>query len=142
MHEANLLRNCGLNNTGCAADGNHDVIFYAIAIGRVDNNQPQASLDDNAKCLLARMANADDILNVATGVTEKMATVCNGVFTTTVDGDTHADLKVGCPGGTCSVNAAQQIGKVFTIDSNGDIEAQLKVVFNEIAALLKLRLVI
>jgi hypothetical protein len=142
MHEANLLRNCGLNNTGCNTNSNHDVIFYAIAIGEVDNNRPQASLDNNAKCLLARMANADDILNVATGVTEKMATVCNGVFTTTVDGDTHADLKVGCPGGVCTVNNAQQIGKVFTIDSNGDVEAQLKVVFNEIAALLKLRLVI
>jgi hypothetical protein len=141
MYEANQIRNCGFNNAACNDNGNHDVVFYAIAIGTVDPDRPQGSLDNNAKCLLARMANAEDILNAATGAIEKMATVCNGVFTTTVDGDTHADLTAGCSG-TCTVNAAQEIGKVFTIDSTGNVEAQLKAVFNEIASLLKLRLVL
>ena len=38
-------------------------------------------------------------------------------------------------------NANHQKGKVFTIDLNGDVQTQLQNVFNEIAAILKLRLI-
>jgi hypothetical protein len=141
MYEANLIRNCGLNNSACNSAGEHDVVFFAIAIGRVENSNPQGSLDDNAKCLLARMSNADDILDAATGVVRKLAAVCNNVFETS-DDDTHADLKVGCPGGVCTVDSTQEKGKVFTVDMNGNVTAQLNLVFQEIAALLKLRLVL
>lgn len=140
MYEANLIRNCGQNNSACNSGGNHHVVIFAIAIGRVETS-PQGSLDNNAKCLLTRMANADDIVNAATGSIEKMATVCNGVFTTS-DGDTHADLKVGCPGGNCAIDATQEKGKVFTVDMNGNVTEQLNLIFQEIAALLKLRLVL
>jgi hypothetical protein len=143
MYEANLVRNCGYGNSSCGGGGAHDVIFFAIAIGKKDLTDPQSSLDENAKCMLARMANATDVLHTATGVVETMADVCNAVFTTTVDGDTHADLKEGWPCGTgpC-INSAQQKGKVYIIDLNGDVTAQLQIAFQEIAALLKLRLVL
>jgi Flp pilus assembly protein TadG len=146
MYEANQMRNCGRNNSACN-DGaaEHDVVFFAIAIGRdTSTTDPQSSLDANAKCMLARMANANDILNAATGIVETMNTVCGNVFTTTaVDGDTHADLLEAWPCGTgpC-IDTTQQKGKVYTIDVNGDVEAQLQQVFNEIAAILKLRLVL
>jgi hypothetical protein len=110
MYEANLIRNCGLNNSGCNGGGDHDVVFFAIAIGKPEPTKPQSSLDENAKCLLARMSNAEDIMNAATGVVQKMATVCANV-STTVDGDTHADLKVGCFRGVCTVDSTQEKAK-------------------------------
>jgi hypothetical protein len=141
MYEANLLRNCGYNNSTCTSGGEHGVLVFAIAIGQISSS-PQQSLDANAKCLLARVANATDILNAATGVVETMTTNCNNVFETS-DDDTHADLLEGwpCASGPC-IDATQQKGKVFTIDVTGDVEAQLQQVFNEIAAILKLRLVL
>lgn len=143
MYEANLTRNCGYGNSSCGGGGNHDVVIFAIAIGKKDLDAPQQSLDENAKCMLARIANATDILNAATGVVETMTAVCNAVFTTMVDGDTHADLKEGWPCGTgpC-IDTTQEKGKVFTIDVTGNVTAQLNQVFNEIASLLKLRLVL
>jgi hypothetical protein len=142
MHEANLTRNCGYGNSSCGAGGAHDVLFFAIAIGQKDLSNPQSSLDENAKCLLARMANATDILNAATGVLETMAAVCNAHFTSN-DGDTHADLVQGwpCGAGPC-INTTQQKGKVYIVDVSGNVAAQLQIVFQEIAALLKLRLVL
>ena len=99
-------------------------------------------MDANAKCLLARMANATDIVNVATGVIETLTTVCASP-TTTIDGDTHADLVEAWPCGTgpC-IDTTQEKGKVFIIDDNGNVTQQLTAVFQEIAALLKLRLVL
>jgi len=143
MHEANQIRNCGYGNSACSAGGQHDVVFFAIAIGQPNPNEPQGSMDTNAKCMLARMANATDIVNVATGVIETMTTVCGSVFTTTVDGDTHADLLQAWPCGTgpC-IDATQEKGKVFIIDDSGNVAQQLTAVFNEIAAILKLRLVL
>lgn len=94
--------------------------------------------------MLARMANATDIFNAATGVSETMTTVCNNVFTTTTgDGDTHADLVEAWPCGTgpC-IDTTQEKGKVFIIDDSGNVTQQLTAVFNEIAAILKLRLVL
>lgn len=62
---------------------------------------------------------------------------------TTVDGDTHADLVQSWPCGTgpC-IDATQEKGKVFIIDDSGNVTQQLTAVFNEIAAILKLRLVL
>jgi hypothetical protein len=140
MHEANLTRNCGYNNSSCSSGGAHEVLFFAIAIGKKDLANPQQSLDENAKCLLARMANATDILNAATGTLETMADMCNAVFQSG-DGDSHADLKAGCSG-TCTIDTTQQKGKVYIVDVSGNVTAQLQVVFQEIAALLKLRLVL
>jgi hypothetical protein len=140
MHEANLTRNCGYNNSSCSSNGAHEVLFFAIAIGKKDLANPQQSLDENAKCLLARMANATDILNAATGVLETMGDMCNGVFQSS-DGDSHADLKAGCSG-ACTIDTTQQKGKVYIVDVSGNVAAQLQIVFQEIAALLKLRLVL
>ena len=144
MFEANEIRNCGVNNAACGAGGNHDVVFYAIAIGQPTSDDPQSSMDKNAKCLLARMANATDILNTRTGIVETLTNVCTGQITT-VDGDTHADLNQGwpsCATGAPCINSSQEKGKVFVVDVTGDVTAQLNQVFQEIAALLKLRLVL
>jgi Flp pilus assembly protein TadG len=145
MHEANLTRNCGYGNSSCGSGGAHEVLFFAIAIGKKDLTKPQQSLDENAKCLLARIANATDILNAATGVLETMADMCNGKFQTN-DGDTHNDLVQGwpanCVGGAPCIDGDQQKGKVYIVDVSGNVAAQLEIVFQEIAALLKLRLVL
>lgn len=140
MYEANLLRNCGFTNSNCTSGGQHDVLVFVIAIGKKDSSNPQQSLDENAKCLLSRIANATDILDAATGVAETMTQNCNATFLTN-DNDTHADLVEGwpCGSGPC-IDPTQQKGKVYTIDVTGDVSAQLDSVFNEIAAILKLRL--
>ena len=149
MHEANLIRNCGFNNSACTSGPNleHDIVFFAIVIGKKDVNDPQGSVDENSKCMLARIANATDILNAATGVVEKMKDMCNGVFKTTIDQDDHLDLKMAWP--TCApgeaspcIDPKQEKGKVYVIDVNGNVNAQLNTVFQEIAMLLKLRLVL
>jgi Flp pilus assembly protein TadG len=147
MYEANLLRNCGYTNSGCTAGGEHDVLVFAIAIGKkIPSGDPQSSMDENAKCLLARMANANDILNAATGVVETMAANCNAKFTSS-DGDPHNDLVEGwpvCGAGSAApcIDPTQQKGKVYIIDVTGNVTAQLNLVFQEIAAILKLRLVL
>jgi Flp pilus assembly protein TadG len=142
MYEANQLRNCGYNNSACSAGGDHGTLVFVIAIGKKDLFAPQQSLDENAKCLLARIANATDIVHADTGVVETMTTNCNNKFTTG-DGDTHADLVEGwpCASGPC-IDTTQQKGKVFTINVAGDVNAQLQQAFAEIAAILKLRLVL
>jgi hypothetical protein len=143
MYEANKIRNCGANNSACSGGAAHDVIFFAIAIGQnTASTDPQSSLDANAKCMLARMANATDILNANTGVIETMNTVCGNVFTTTVDGDTHADLLEAwpCGSGPC-IDTTQEKGKVYIVDVSGNVSQQLDLIFQEIAAILKLRLV-
>ena len=143
MHEANLTRNCGFGNSACASGGAHDIVFFTILIGKVTANDPQASADKNAKCLLARVSNATDIMNAATGVIETLTSVCTGQITT-IDSDTHADLNQNWPpcGTTPCIDSTQEKGRVYIIDSNGNVQAQLQTVFDEIAKLLKLRLVI
>jgi hypothetical protein len=116
MHEANLIRNCGSGNSACATGGSHDVVFFAIIIGKKDVNDPQGSADENAKCLLARMANATDIMNAGTGVVETISAMCNAKFQT-IDEDTHADLIQSwpaCAPGVASpcIDPTQQKGKV------------------------------
>jgi hypothetical protein len=144
MFEANEIRNCGFNNASCGGGGAHDIVFFAIAIGKVDNDQPQSSMDKNAKCLLARMANAEQIVTTATGVIETLTSVCTGQIIT-LDGDTHADLNQGWPaacGTPPCIDSTQEKGRVYIIDTNGNVQTQLQSVFDEIAKLLKLRLVI
>jgi hypothetical protein len=142
MYEANLTRNCGFGNSACSAGGEHDIVFYTIVIGKNEPTSPQNSVDANAKCLLARMSNATDILNAATGVTETLSSVCNAKFTT-IDNDTHADLVEAwpCASGPC-IDTTQQKGKVYIVDMNGNVSAQLNSIFQEIASLLKLRLIL
>ena len=144
MYEANQIRNCGFGNSACTAGGAHDIVFFAIAIGQdTHTSSPQNSLDANAKCMLARMSNATDIVNAATGVTETLTTVCNAKFTTTVDGDTHNDLIEAwpCATGPC-IDATQEKGKVYIVDVTGNVTDQLNLIFQEIASILKLRLVL
>jgi hypothetical protein len=128
LFEANKIRNYGLS-------GGKDVIVFAIAIGNdlgPSTSDPQASMDENAKCLLARIAN--DSGTVST---------CSSVYTTTADGDTHLDLKENWPCGTgpC-VDSTQQQGKVYVVSVSGSVVTGLDSAFKEIAALLKLRLTI
>jgi hypothetical protein len=142
MYEANLIRNCGYGNSSCTAGGAHDIVFYAIVIGKNEPDNPQSSVDANAKCLLARMSNATDIMNAATGVVETLSSVCNAKFTT-IDGDTHGDLVEAwpCGAGPC-IDSTQEKGKVYIVDMAGNVAAQLNVIFQEIASLLKLRLIL
>ena len=115
--------------------GGKNVIVFAIAIGPTTHPDATARLDANSRCLLAAIANDKTMLedlstNPGTGS-------CNAI-NTTPDGDDHSDLT----GGNKPVfDPTQQRGKVYTVDLNGDVQAQLQVIFNEIAALLKLRLV-
>ena len=144
MYEANRIRNCGFSNSACNGGGaEHDIVFFSIAIGKNEaSTAPQNSLDANAKCMLARMANANEILNAATGVVETLTTVCNSVFTTTVDGDNHLDLIASwpCASGPC-IDTTQEKGKVYIVDVTGNVSQQLSLIFQEIAWILKLRLV-
>jgi von Willebrand factor type A domain/Putative Flp pilus-assembly TadE/G-like len=141
MYEANLLRNCGTSNSSCSAGGAHDVLVFAIGIGAISST-PNASFDKHAKCLLARVANANDILNTGTNTLETMGSVCTNPQTppNTSDNDTYAELRDGCGSGPCVIDTNQEKGKVYIVDTNGNVPAQLQQVFNEIAALLKLRL--
>jgi Flp pilus assembly protein TadG len=129
LFEANKIRDYGLA-------GSHDVIIFAISIGDdlgPGTSDPQSSMDENAKCLLARIANDPGSISI-----------CNSVYTTTADGDTHLDLKENwpCATGPC-INSTQQQGKVYTVTvSGGSVVSGLDSAFKEIAALLKLRLTI
>jgi hypothetical protein len=142
MYEANLLRNCGTGNSSCSAGGAHDVLVFAIGIGAINTSQPNASFDKHAKCLLSRIANANDILNTGTNTLETMGSVCTNPQRppNTSDGDTYVDLRDGCGSAPCVIDTNQEKGKVYIVDTNGNVPAQLEQVFNEIAALLKLRL--
>lgn len=139
MFEANNIRKLGDKN----------VLVFAIAIGKDTHlTSPQDSLDNNAKCLLARIANAKEIENAAKDTVEQMVDVCNNVFTTTeVDGDTHLDLKenwpLPCTPGPPCIDGTQKVGRVFLVDmsvSGEDVTKQLKKIFAKVAALLKIRL--
>lgn len=127
--EANMIKNLG---------NGKDVLIFAIAIGAATNPDATARLDANSRCLLAQIANDKDLIentnmNQATGS-------CAAVYAVN-DGDDHSDLRQTTPAGTPpSFNPSQQKGKVFTVDLKGDVQTQLQMVFNEIAALLKLRL--
>ena len=128
--EANAIRNLGGGN----------VLIFAIAIGEPTNADATARLDANSRCLLAQIAN--DKKTIEDPSTNAASGSCAAVYAVN-DGDTHDDLKISTPAGTpAAFNPGQQAGKVYTVDLKGDVQAQLQVIFNEIAALLKLRLVL
>ena len=140
MYEADLTRNCGTNNPGCTAGGEHDVLVFAIGIGQLDPS-PSSSFDRNAKCLLARIANATDIVNTGLGTIDSITTICKNPPDILTDGDKYLDLQKSwpCATGPC-INDTQEKGKVYVVDMKGNVLTQLQQVFAEIAAILKLRL--
>lgn len=128
--EANGIRNLGGGN----------VLIFAIAIGEPTNADATARLDANSRCLLAQIAN--DKKTIEDPSTSTASGSCAAVYAVN-DGDNHQDLTQTTPAGTpAAFNPNQQAGKVYTVDLKGDVQAQLQVIFNEIAAVLKLRLVL
>jgi hypothetical protein len=105
-----------------------------IAIGPTTHPDATARLDANARCLLAAIANDKTMLEDSS--TNQGTGSCNAVYKTP-DGDDHNDLK---DSKKPFFYSSQRNGKVFTVDLNGDVQSQLQVIFNEITALLKLRL--
>jgi hypothetical protein len=142
MYEADLIRNCGAGNSTCTAGGEHDVLFFAIGIGQdTAGLNPNQRFDKYAKCMLLRVANGTDLLNTGNNTVESINTICTPPPPTYGDGDTYADLRNHWPSctGPC-INSTQEKGKVYFVDQNGNVQAQMQQVFNEIAAILKLRL--
>jgi hypothetical protein len=89
---------------------------------------------------LAQIAN--DKKTIQDPSTNTASGSCAAVYAVN-DGDNHQDLTQTTPAGTpATFNPNQQAGKVYTVDLKGNVQAQLQVIFNEIAALLKLRLVL
>lgn len=123
--EANTIRNLASKS----------VLIYVIAVGRPETSGSSAgtgsSLDDNAKCLLGRIANDLNAVNAS----------CPNVANTG-DGDTYPDLLPCKANPTSCIDNTQQKGRMFTIDLNGNVQQQLDAVFNQVALLLKLRLTI
>jgi hypothetical protein len=91
--------------------------------------------------MLARIANATDIVNTGPGTIDSINTVCANPPDILSDQDTYVDLQASwpCGIGPC-INSTQEKGKVYVVDMNGNVPAQLQQVFAEIAAILKLRL--
>jgi hypothetical protein len=90
--------------------------------------------------LLAQIANDKALIESPSASNQDGS--CAAVYSTP-DGDSHGDLQTSTPDGTpAAFNPGQQAGKVFEVDLNGDVEAQLQLIFNHIAVLLKLRLTI
>jgi Flp pilus assembly protein TadG len=118
--EANNIRNLASKS----------VLIYVIAIGKVDSVVGN-SLDDNAKCLLGRIANDSTTVSAS----------CPNV-STTGDGDTYPDLQACKSSPSSCIDNTQQKGRMFTIDMNGNVQQQLNDVFGQVAVLLKLRLTI
>ena len=116
--------------------GGGNATIFAIAIGPSTHNDAKARHDANSRCLLAAIANDQSLIE--NGSTDPQTGSCNAVYSTP-DQDPHSDLTGA---GKPVFNPNHQRGKVFTIDLNGDVQAQLQQVFNAIAALLKLRLVL
>jgi Flp pilus assembly protein TadG len=129
LHGVNFARTAAVSEANAIKNlATKSVLVYVIAIGRVEPIWGN-SLDDNAKCLLGRIAN--DPTTVTTS--------CPNVFTT-LDNDTYPDL-LPCKANPAScIDNTQQTGRVFTIDLSGNVKQQLDAVFKEVALLLKLRL--
>jgi Flp pilus assembly protein TadG len=142
MYEADLIRNCGAGNASCTAGGEHDVLFFAIGIGQdTAGLNPNQRFDKYAKCMLLRAANGTDLLNTGNNTVDSINTICTPPPPTYGDGDTYAELRNHWPSctGPC-INSTQEKGKVYFVDQTGNVQAQMQQVFNEIAAILKLRL--
>ena len=116
--------------------GGGNAIIFAIAIGPSTHADPTARLDANARCLLAAITN--DQATIEDSSTNQQSGSCNAVYSSP-DQDPHSDLTGA---GKPAFNPNHQKGKVFTVDLNGDVQTQLQAIFHEIAAILKLRLVL
>jgi hypothetical protein len=141
MYEADLIRNCGAGNATCTTGGEHDVLFFAIGIGQELTGLPNQRFDKYAKCMLLRVANGTELLSTGNNTVTSINTLCTPPPPTYGDSDTYADLREHWPSctGPC-INSTQEKGKVYFVDQNGNVQAQMQQVFNEIAAILKLRL--
>jgi hypothetical protein len=137
LHQMQAARNAAREEARQIKElGGGNAIIFAIAIGPPTHNDATARLDANARCLLAAIANDKALIEDTS--TDPQSGSCNAVYPTP-DQDPHGDLTGG---GKPVFNANHQKGKVFIIDLNGDVQTQLQTVFNEIVAILKLRLVL
>ena len=142
MYEANLLRNCGTGNSSCSAGGTHDVLVFAIGIGAISST-PNASFDKHAQ--VSAVAHCECKRHIEYGNKH----LGNHGFRLHKSSDsaeysaTTTPMRIfGMVGSRrlYVIDATQEKGKVYIVDTNGNVPAQLQQVFNEIAALLKLRL--
>ncbi len=135
LHQMQAARNAAREEARQIKElGGRNAIIFAIAIGPGTNADATARLDANARCLLAAITNDQDVIEDVS--TDQQSGGCNAVYTTP-DQDPHSDLTGA---GKPAFNSNHQKGKLYTVDLNGDVQAQLQVIFNEIAAILKLRL--
>jgi hypothetical protein len=137
LHQMQAARNAAREEARQIKElGGGNAVVFAIAIGPSTHNDATARLDANARCLLAAIANDKALIEDTSA--DPQSGSCNAVYPTP-DQDPHSDLTGA---GKPVFNANHQKGKVYTIDLNGDVQTQLQNVFNEIAAILKLRLVL
>jgi hypothetical protein len=137
LHQMQAARNAAREEARQIKElGGGNAVVFAIAIGKPTPNDATARLDANSRCLLAAIANDKTLIEDPS--TDPQSGSCNAVYTT-LDQDPHSDLTGA---GKPVFNANHQRGKVYTIDLNGDVQTQLQMVFSEIAAILKLRLVL
>jgi hypothetical protein len=83
-------------------------------------------------------------LNTGNNTVQTLDAVCTPPPPSYADNDTYLELRSDwplCPITPC-INNTQKKGKVYVVDQTGNIEAQLKQVFDEISAILKLRLTV
>jgi hypothetical protein len=136
LHQMQAARNAAREEARQIKElGGGNTLIFAIAIGPGTHPDATARLDANSRCLLAAIANDKGLIEDTS--MDPQSGSCNAVYTTP-DQDPHSDLSGA---GKPVFNPNHQKGKVFTIDLNGDVQTQLQAVFNEIAAILKLRLV-
>lgn len=141
LHQMAAARNAARDEAykiRALAGGN--VLIFVIGIGEPTNPDATARLDANSRCLLAQIANDQKLIEDPS--TNQASGSCAAVYAVN-DGDNHSDLIQSTPAGTPpTFNPSHQKGKVFTVDLKGDVQQQLQLIFNEIAALLKLRLTV
>jgi hypothetical protein len=136
LHQMQAARNAAREEARQIKElGEKSVVIFTIAIGPQTHPDATARLDANARCLLAAITNDKDMIEDPS--TNQQLGSCNAVYTTP-DQDPHSDLRGA---GKPAFNPDHEKGKVFIVDLNGDVQTQLQVIFNEIAAILKLRLV-
>jgi hypothetical protein len=137
LHQMQAARNAAREEARQIKElGGGNAVIFVIAIGPGTHPDATARLDANSRCLLAAIANDKTLIENAS--TDPQLGSCNAIYSTP-DQDPHGDLTGA---GKPVFNPNHQRGKVYTIDLNGDVQTQLQMVFNEIAAILKLRLVL
>jgi hypothetical protein len=149
MFEANIVRNLKLLSSPPDAQG--QVVVYAIGIGQdLPSISPKLRLDNNSKCFLARVANSSTVSDPTVREDQRnMAYFCgnSGLAGQGDQADPYADLQRNfppCPGGErFCIDSKQMEGKVWVVDqaaTDCNVECQLRKIFGDVAALLRLRL--